>query len=69
MDVCIPKVNGLGTNWAVPEASEATWAGGGGSSSAGICLTGSEEGSEAAEDAGAWSERHGCCIAPAFSLL
>jgi hypothetical protein len=56
----IPEVDSLGPNGAVPEASEASWASGGGGSSTGICLGWSEEGPEAAEDAGAWSERHVC---------
>jgi hypothetical protein len=51
-------VNRLGTNGAVHEAGKATRASGRGGSSTSISLRLSEEGPEAAEDAGAWAERH-----------
>jgi hypothetical protein len=54
----IPEVNRLWANRAVPEASEASWSSLCSCSSLAICLCGSEEGSEAAEDAGAGTERH-----------
>lgn len=60
----VPEVHSLGANGAVPEASEAARAGSGSCSSAAICLCRSEEGSEAAEDAGAWTERHDRCVFP-----
>jgi hypothetical protein len=63
----IPEVDSLGANGAVPEASEAARTGRGCCSSAAICLCWSEEGSEAAEDAGARAERHDCCLSPLFS--
>jgi hypothetical protein len=58
----VPEMDSLGTNGAVPEASEAARAGSGSCSSASICLCGPEEGSEAAEDAGARAERHDCSL-------
>ena len=58
----IPEVDGLGSNGAVPEASEAARPCGGCCSSTGICLSLSEQWSEAAEDAGARAERHICCL-------
>jgi hypothetical protein len=60
-------MNGLGANGAVPEACEASRPSGGGSSSAGICVSCAEEGPEAAEDAGAGAERHDCCVFPSLS--
>jgi hypothetical protein len=51
-------MHSLGTDGAVPEAGEASRAGGSGSSSTGISLCWPEEGPEAAEDAGARAERH-----------
>jgi hypothetical protein len=62
-------MNRLGANGAVPEASEASRAGGGGRSSAGICVPGSEERPEAAEDAGAGAEGHDCGVFPLRSSI
>lgn len=59
-------MNSLGADGAVPEFREASLFSGRGCSSAAICLCGSEEGSEAAEDAGAGAERH---AGGAFLLL
>jgi len=54
----LPEMNSLGANGAVQEASKAALSSRCGCSSTAICLCGSEERSEAAEDTGAGAERH-----------
>lgn len=64
----VPEVHSLGTNGTVPELLEASGLGACSrvDSSTGICAL--EERSEGAEDAGAWAERHVCCVLSSCSV-